>query len=394
MSGDFTKVRMIQDGDYEHCRNHECSQCGNKCNESIFETNDDLNKTYSNIISSDDRTEESAEVLNSEVDHNNAEATHDQHPVETHDEASSYINDSQGVSNNTERVSSNPPDMNVPLNQVSNLSNVATVENAPQVFPQSTASAVNSNLNSTPPIPVIAQNDVSQVYNCSPDAATISPVKAVPRIKSFSKNQKPYQCPLCPKTYKTPNSVNRHIKEKHRNSAVKQLFKSKVQQPTAPVVPQPTGQNYPNSAVKQLFNSKVQQPTAPVVAQPTGQNYPKLIETNGSPVTNEEEEVPLPNSDDDLQFSLSDDNDDLPTPSSSKKNIPKIRLDPLRRTIPKATVNTTYKKKRRNKKIIPKSEMLTRQQRKRTAADSDDEEKPNKYVIRTRGTGHFYSSWD
>ena len=174
MSGDFTKVRMIQDDDYEHCRNHECSQCGNKCNESIFETNDDLNKTYSNIISSDDRTEESAEVLNSEVDHNNAEVTHesnthDQHPVETHDEASSYINDSQRVSNNAERVISNPPDMNVPLNQVSNLSNVVAAENAPQVFPESTASAVNSNLNSTPPIPVIAQNDVSQVYNCAPD---------------------------------------------------------------------------------------------------------------------------------------------------------------------------------------------------------------------------------
>ena len=392
MSGDFTKVRMIQDGDYEHCRNHECSECGNKCNESIFETNDDLNKTYSDIISSDDRTEESAEVLNSEVDHNNAEATHDQHPVETHDEASSYINDSQGVSNNAERVSSNPPDMNVPLNQVSNLSNVATAENAPQVFPESTASAVNSNLNSTPPIPVIAQNDVSQVYNCAPDAATISPGKAVPRIKSFSKNQKPYQCPLCPKTYKTPNSVNRHIKEKHRNSAVKQLFKSKVQQPTAPVVP-----------------------------QPTGQNYPKLIEINGSPVTNEEEEVinekdvPLPDSDDDLQFSLSDDNDDLPTPSSSKKNIPKIRLDPLRRTIPKATVNTTYKKKRRNKKIIPKSEMIkaaykkkkrnkkiipksdiiTRQKRKRNEFDSDNEENPSKVVITGKGRGgHFYSSWD
>lgn len=370
MSGDFTKVRMVQDDDYEHCRNHECSDCGNKCNESIFETNDELNKTYSDIISSDDRTEESAEVLNSEVDHNNAEVTHESKPVETHDEASSYINDSQGVSNNAERVSSNPPDMNVPLNQVSNLSNVVTAENAPQVFPESTASAVNSNLNSTPPIPVIAQNDVSQVYNCAPDAATISPGKAVPRIKSFSKNQKPYQCPLCPKSYKTPNSVNRHIKEKHRrNSAVKQLAKSKVQQPTAPVVAQPTGnQNYP---------------------------YPKLIETNGSPVTNEKE-VPLPDADDDLQFSLSDDNDDLPTPSPpSKKNIPKITLDPLPRGIPKARFNENDKKKKRNKKIIPKSGIITRQKRKRNESDSDDEENPRKIVITSKGRGgHFYSSWD
>ena len=392
MSDDFTKVRMIQDADYEYCRNHECPKCGYKCNESIFETNDELNKTYSSYISSHDRTRESDEVLNSEVGHDNAEVTnesntHDQPPVETPDETSSYINDSQGVSNNTERVSSNPPDMNVPLNQVSKLSNGATAENAPQVFSKSTASAVNSTLNSTPPIPTIAQKDVSQVYNCAPDVPISLPGKAVPPTKSLSKNQKPYQCPLCPKTYKTPNSVNRHIKEKHRNSAVKQLFKSKIQQPTAPVVP-----------------------------QPTGQNYPKLIETNGSPVTNEEEEeVPLPNSDDDLQFSLSDDNDDLPTPSSSKKNIPKIRLDPLRRTIPKATVNTTYKKKRRNKKIIPKSEMIkaaykkkkrnkkiipksdiiTRQKRKRNEFDSDNEENPSKVVITGKGRGgHFYSSWD
>ena len=359
MSGDFTKVRMIQDEDYEHCRYHECSGCGNKCNESIFETNDDLNKKYSDIISSDDRTEESAEVLNSEVDHN----THDQHQVETPVEASSYINDSQRVSNNSERVSSNPTDMNVPLNQVSNLSNVVTAENAPQVFPESTASAVNSNLNSTPPIPVIAQDDVSQVYNCAPDVATTSPGKAVPRTKSISKNQKPYQCPFCPKSYKTPNSVKRHIKEKHRNSAVKQLAKSKVQQPTAPVVP-----------------------------QPTGQNYPKLIEINGSPVTNEEEEeVPLPEDNDDLQFSLSDDNDDLPIPVSSKKNIPQITLDPL----PRARFNTTYKKKIRNKKIIPKSAIITRQKRKRNASDSDNEENPRKIVVTSKGRGgHFYSSWD
>ena len=111
-------------------------------------------------------------------------------------------------------------------------------------------------------------------------------------------------------------------------------------------------------------------------------------------VTNEKE-VPLPDGDDDLQFSLSDDNDDLPTPSSSKKNIPKIRLDPLRRTIPKATVNTTYKKKRRNKKIIPKSDIITRQKRKRNEFDSDNEENPSKVVITGKGRGgHFYSSWD
>ena len=355
MSDDFTKVRMIQDADYEYCRNHECPKCGHKCNESIFETNDELNKTYSDYISSHDTNRESPDVSNSEVGHDNAEVanesnTHDQPSVETHDEISSYITDSQGVSNNTERVSSNPPDMDVPLNQVSNLSNVVTAENVPQVFSKSTASAANS----TPPIPVIAQNDVSQVYNCSPDVPISSPGKAVPRTKSFSKNQKPYQCTFCPKSYKTPNSLNRHMKDKHRNSAVKQLAESKVQQPTAPVVP-----------------------------QPTGQNYPKLIEINGSPVKTDEKDVPLPDDDDEFQFSLSGDNDDLTTPPACKKNIPKITVDRLPRVIPK------------KKKTIPTNTRVTRASRKRNASESDDEETPSKFVGKSKGRGgHFYSSWD
>ena len=360
MSDDFTKVRMIQEADYEYCRNHECPKCGHKCNESIFETNDELNKTYSSYISSHDRTRESDEVLNSEVGHDNAEVTnesntHDQPPVETPDETSSYINDSQGVSNNTERVSSNPPDMNVPLNQVSKLSNGATAENAPQVFSKSTASAVNSTLNSTPPIPTIAQKDVSQVYNCAPDVPISLPGKAVPPTKS--KNQKPYQCTLCPKTYKTPNSVNRHMKDKHRNSAVKQLVESKVQQPTVPVVP-----------------------------QPTGQNYPKLIEIDGSRVINEKD-IPLPDDDEDFQFSLSDENDNLTTPLPSKKNTPKITPERVPKIIPK----------KKKKKTISTSTRVTRSSRKRNASESDDEETPNKFVGKSRGSGrggHFYSSWD
>ena len=361
MSDDFTKVRMIQDVDYEHCRNHECPRCHYKCNESIFETNDELNKTYSDYISSHDINRESPDVSNDEVGHDNAEVTnesntHDQPPVETHDETSSYINDSQGVSNNTERVSSNPPDMNVPLNQVSNLSNVVTAENAPQVFSKSTASAANSTLSSTPPIPVIAQNDVSQVYNCSPDVPISSPGKAVPPTKSFSKNQKPYQCTFCPKSYKTPNSLNRHMKDKHPNSAVKQLAESKVQQPKAPVVPQPTGQNI------------------------------KLIEVNGSPVKTDEKEVPLPPDDDDFQFSLSDGNDGLTTPPPCKKNTPKITVDRIPKVIPK-----------KKKKTIPTSTRVTRASRKRNAFESDDEETPKKFVGKSRGSGrggHFYSSWD
>ena len=262
MPVDFTKVRMIQDEDYEDCRNHTCSKCGLKCNESMFEMNDELNKKYSDTISSDDRTEQSAEVLNSKVDHNNAEVAHElntdgQDTVETHDEASSFINDSQRVSNNAERAISNPPDMNVPLNQVSNLNNVVAAENAPQVFPELTASAVNL----TPPIPVIAQNDVPQVYNCTPDVATTSPGKPVLPTKANSKIQ-PYKCSFCPKTYSTPHGVKRHVKQKHPNSVVaQQPATSIVQQPAAPVVPQPTGQPIPE-----------------------GQTYPKLIEINGSPV--------------------------------------------------------------------------------------------------------------
>ena len=259
------------------------------------------------------------------------------------------------MSNNAERVSSNPPDMNVPLNQVSKLSNGATAENAPQVFSKSTASAVNSTLNSTPPIPTIAQKDVSQVYNCAPDVPISLPGKAVPPTKSLSKNQKPYQCTLCPKSYKTPNSLNRHMKDKHRNSAVKQLVESEVQQPTVPVVP-----------------------------QPTGKNYPKLIEIDGSRVINEKD-IPLPDDDEDFQFSLSDENDNLTTPLSSKKNTPKITPERLPKIIPK------------KKKTISTSTRVTRSSRKRNASESDDEETPNKIVGKSRGSGrggHFYSSWD
>ena len=53
MPVNFTKVRMIQDDDYEDCRNHTCAKCGNECNLSMIEMNDELNKKYYDTISSD-----------------------------------------------------------------------------------------------------------------------------------------------------------------------------------------------------------------------------------------------------------------------------------------------------------------------------------------------------
>ena len=51
MPVDFTKVRMIQHDDYEDCRKHTCAKCGNECNLSMMEMNDELNKKYSDTIS-------------------------------------------------------------------------------------------------------------------------------------------------------------------------------------------------------------------------------------------------------------------------------------------------------------------------------------------------------
>ena len=42
MPVDFTKVRMIQHDDYEDCRKHTCAKCGNECNLSMMEMNDEL----------------------------------------------------------------------------------------------------------------------------------------------------------------------------------------------------------------------------------------------------------------------------------------------------------------------------------------------------------------
>ena len=146
--------RNIKDDDYEETRNHTCPKCEYKCNEDIFERNDELNNKYLDTMS---RVENSADVSNTEVEHNNAEAAHEsnagvQDTVETHNEGSSFVKDAQEESNSVESAISNPPDVNVPLNQVSNMNNVVAAENDTQVLPELTASAVNL----TPPIPVIA----------------------------------------------------------------------------------------------------------------------------------------------------------------------------------------------------------------------------------------------
>ena len=100
-------------------------------------------------------------------------------------------------------------------------------------------------------------------------------------------------------------------------------------------------------------------------------------------VKTDEKDVPLPDDDDDFQFSLSGDNDDLTTPPACKKNTPKITVDRIPRVIPK------------KKKTIPTNTRVTRASRKRNASESDDEETPSKFVGKSKGRGgHFYSSWD
>ena len=261
MPADFTKVRMIQDDDYEETRNHTCPKCEYKCNEDIFERNDELNNKYLDTMS---RVENSADVSNTEVEHNNAEAAHEsnagvQDTVETHNEGSSFVKDAQEASNNVESAISNPPDANVPLNQASNMNNVVVAENDTQVSPELAQSAVNVTPLTPPPV---SSNRVQQVYNCTPNGATTSPGKPVLPTKSKSKIQ-PYKCPFCPNTYSTQYGVKRHAKQKHPDSVT-------------PLVSQPTEH--------------------PI---PAGHPYVKLIELDGYPAATEES-PPLSDKQEDL----------------------------------------------------------------------------------------------
>ena len=80
MSDDFTKVWMILDKDYAHYKLHACSKCGNKCNKDRAEINDELNKKYSDTISSDEvsvRSERPAELIGSEEEQDTNEAIHE-----------------------------------------------------------------------------------------------------------------------------------------------------------------------------------------------------------------------------------------------------------------------------------------------------------------------------
>ena len=337
MPVNFTKVRMIQDDDYEDCRNHTCAKCGNECNLSMIEMNDELNKKYYDTISSDNAKEQCTDDLNTEADNNIAEADNElnagvQGSAQVH-EASSNITDSQSVSNNDEAAISNPPDMNAGSNQVSNLNNAVTTQNIPQVSSESTASAANL----TPPTiaPVIAQNDV--VYNCTPDVSTKLPGKPVSPAKPIQ----PYPCSLCSKSYSTRSGLNRHVRDKHTNAAV--VEQSTPQQQT-PVVSQPTS---PSIVV--------------------GQKKPELIEVDGLPLAAKE----------------------------SPEDVPPLPHEPLFTLGHSGSKKVKKTKKKPTSKTVPESHIITRNMKKRKMViDSEDEdvEHPKK-IMRMRG-GNFYCSWD
>lgn len=337
MPVDFTKVRMIQDDDYEDCRNHTCAKCGNDCNLSMIEMNDELNKKYYDIISSDNATEQCTDDLNTEADNNIAEADNElnagaQGSAQAH-EASSNITDSQSVSNNDETAISNPPDMNAGSNQVSNLNNAVTMQNIPQVSSESTASAVNL----TPPTtaPVIAQNDV--VYNCTPDVSTKLPGKPVSPAKPIQ----PYPCSFCSKSYSTRSGLNRHVKDKHTNAAV------------------------PEQSTPQQQTPVVSQPTSPPIV--VGQRKPELIEVNGLPVAAKEPPEDVPPLPHEPLFTLG---------HSDSKNVKKTKKKTTSKTVPELHITTRNMKKR---KMVVDSE-------------DEDVEHPKK-IMRMRG-GNFYCSWD
>ena len=275
MSDDFTKVRMIHDKDYAHYRSHECFKCGNKCNKDRVEINDVLNEKYSDRVLSDEAstTERPAELISDEVEQD--EVNHAAAPLEqfstagTHEEANSFVDDNQDVSNNAERVISNQQELSTSLDEVSSGNNVDVTKNVQQVFPKSAAvSAVNL---TPPPIPAV----IAQKYNCTPDTKS-SPGKPVSDSNDLP--YLPFKCWLCSNKYSTFSSVKRHVREKHPNSAA-----STAQQPTetvAPVVAQPTAQ-----------------PAVPLA-------QPELIAVDGIPLNEmkENEVPPLPDDDDDFDL--------------------------------------------------------------------------------------------
>lgn len=344
MPVDFTKVRMIQHDDYEDCRKHTCAKCGNECNLSMMEMNDELNKKYSDTISSDNAKEQCTDDLNTEEDNNVAEATNELNTgaqgSEQGHEASSNITDSQRVSNNVETAILNPPDINAGLNEVSNLNNAVTTqnghfENTPQVSPKSTASAVNL----TPPTtaPLITQNDA--VYNCTPDVTTKLPGKPVSPAKPIQ----PYRCSFCDKSYSTRSGLNRHVGDKHPNAAVTEQSTPQQQTPV------------------------VSQPISPPIVTP--QRKPvELIEVNGIPVTAKEQSEDLPPLPEEPLYTVG---------SSDSKKVKKT-------------------KKKTTSKPVPKLHMTTRNttKKRKFAVDSEDEDEEHpKKIMRGRG-GNFYCSWD
>ena len=341
MSVDFTKVRMIQHDDYEDCRKHTCAKCGNECNLSMIEMNDELNKKYYDTISSDNAKEQCTDDLNTEADNNIAEADNElnagvQGSAQVH-EASSNITDSQSVSNNDEAAISNPPDMNAGSNQVSNLNNAVTTQNIPQVSSESTASAANL----TPPTiaPVIAQNDV--VYNCTPDVSTKLPGKPVSPAKPIQ----PYPCSLCSKSYSTRSGLNRHVRDKHTNAAVAEQSTPQQQTPV------------------------VSQPISPPIVAPQGKPV-ELIAVNGIPVTAKEQREDVPPLPDEPLYTVG---------SSDSKKVKKTKKKTTSKPAPKLNMTTRNMTKKR--KLVIDSE------------DEDEDEEHPKKIMRGRG-GNFYCSWD
>ena len=113
MFDDFTKVRMILDKDYEYYKLHECSTCGNKCNEDTAEINDELNKKYSDTISSGEQftSKRPAVLIGNDVDQSINEAIHELNDPgvpqqaslsEQYDAAFPFVNGEKNLSNTAE----------------------------------------------------------------------------------------------------------------------------------------------------------------------------------------------------------------------------------------------------------------------------------------------------
>ena len=185
----FTKGRILTEDEYQDWRNH-------KCNQDQVEKIDMLNKKYADTILSEQSNRE--QNIEAADDSGAVDGGNENMSAETPD--GSFINGSSSVSNvAAEESNSNPLNAN-------ELSNDPKGSDNKEGDSTSTLAP--------PPSTPITQAHPSEVYNCIPNANTLSEstiaADQIPKTK-------PYKCtvPNCDKSYASRWGLKRHLIKYH-----------------------------------------------------------------------------------------------------------------------------------------------------------------------------------